>query len=135
MNISSSGVAIDGFTTTGVVHNDSSGLLSSSLIVNVDITNATIANAKLATMSSSNTSANIVVRDGSGNFATNMITLTGTVTNNTDAATKAYVDSAVSTGLVAKTPAEAVSLTNQTLSGFPTVDGVSFPTGTDRVLL
>ena len=69
------------------------------------------------------------------NFTTNMITLLGSVTNATDAATKAYVDSAVTTGLVAKTPAEAVSVANETLSGFPTIDGVTFPTGSDRVLL
>ena len=75
LKIASGGtVSIDGFTTAGVVHNDASGNLSSSLIVNADITNATISNAKLATISSANTSGNIVVRDGSGNFATNMIT-------------------------------------------------------------
>jgi gas vesicle protein len=128
-------ISIDNFTIAGVVHNDATGLLSSSLIVNADITNATISNAKLATISSGNTPGDIVVRDGSGNFTTNMITILGTVTNNTDVATKAYVDSAVSTGLVVHTPAVAVSLTNQTLSGFPTIDGVTFPEGTDRVLL
>ncbi len=87
-------LTIPGFTPAGVVHNNAAGLLSSSLIVNADITNATISNAKLATISSTNTAGNIVVRDGSGNFATNMITLNGTVTNPTDAATKAYVDAA-----------------------------------------
>jgi hypothetical protein len=131
----SNSLTITPFNTSGVVHNNASGLLSSSLIVDADITNATISNAKLATISSANNAGNIVVRDGSGNFATNMITLTGSVTNNTDAATKAYVDAAISTGLVAKTPAVAVSLANETLSGFPTIDGVAFPSGTNRVLL
>ena len=103
ININATGaIAIDAFTTTGVVHNNASGDLSSSLIVDADITNATISNAKLATISSTNTSGNIVVRDGSGNFAANMITLAGTTTNATDVATKAYVDTAVSLGLVAK---------------------------------
>jgi hypothetical protein len=45
-------ITVDGFTPAGVVHNDSSGNLSTSLIVNNDITNATISNAKLATISS-----------------------------------------------------------------------------------
>ena len=35
------------FNTAGVVHNNSSGVLSSSLIVNADITNSTITSAKL----------------------------------------------------------------------------------------
>ena len=128
-------LTITPFSSTGVVHNNALGLLSSSLIVNGDITDATISNAKLATISSANNSGNIVVRDGSGNFATHMITLTGTVTNSTDAATKAYVDSATSTGLIAKTPAVVVSLSNEALSGYPTVDGVTFPSGTNRILL
>jgi len=135
MTISPTGVvAINGFSTAGVVHNDASGNLSSSLIVNADITNATISNAKLATISSSNTPGSIVVRDGSGNFATNMITLLGSVTNPTDAATKSYVDSAVATGIVAKTPALVVSTTNVTISGLQTIDGVAL-SANDRVLL
>src|SRR5438552_4359430 len=113
MKINSSGVvSINGFTTAGVVHNDASGILTSSLIVNADIANTTISNAKLATASSADVPGNIVVRDGSGNFATNMITIDGTVSNPTDVTTKAYVDAAVSTGLVAKTPALVVSTTD-----------------------
>jgi gas vesicle protein len=97
MNINpTGGVTINAFGTAGVVHNNASGLLSSSLIVDADITNATISNAKLATISSADTAGNIVVRDGSGNFATNMITINGTVTNPTDVATKAYVDASSS---------------------------------------
>ena len=134
LSISPAGaVTIADLAGTGVVH-AISGLLSNSLIVNNDITNSTISNSKLATISSSNTSGNIVVRDGSGNFAANMITLTGTVTNNTDAATKAYVDSAVATGITAKTPALVVSTTNITISGTQTIDGVAL-VATDRVLL
>ena len=91
MNISTAGVTIDALGV-GVVHSSSAGLLSSSLIVNADITAGTITNASLATISSTNTAGNIVVRDGSGNFATIMIMLAGTTTNPTDAATKALVD-------------------------------------------
>jgi hypothetical protein len=74
--------------TAGVVHNDSSGALSSSLIVNADISpSANIADTKLATISTpgkvldSATTATsaaiantIVKRDSSGNFSANSIT-------------------------------------------------------------
>jgi len=137
MNINATGgITIDGFTTAGVVHNSAAGLLSSSLIVNADITNATISNAKLATIASGNTPGAIVVRDGSGNFSTNEITILGTVTNPTDAATKAYVDAAISTGIVAKSPALVVSTTDigSPPAGLQTIDGVTLSTN-DRVLL
>jgi len=134
MNISSSGVTIPAFSTAGIVHNNAIGLLSSSLIVNADITDATIANTKLATISSTNTAGNIVVRDGSGNFATNMITIAGATTNSTDVATKAYVDSTISSGIVAKEPALVASTTDVTISGLQTIDGVLL-VANDRVLL
>ena len=87
MNLSASGLTIDGFTTAGIVHNNASGLLSSSLIVNADITDATITNAKLAAISSSNIANDIVVRDTSGNFAAGTITasLSGNATTATTA--------------------------------------------------
>src|SRR5262249_8838425 len=115
----SSSLTVTPFSTAGVVHNNASGLLSSSLIVNADVSaSAAIVDTKLATIStagkvsnsattatSANTSNAIVARDGSGNFSTTMITLTGTTTNATDAATKAYVDSQVSsTGTNLNTP-------------------------------
>ncbi len=118
----------------GLVHNDASGILSSALLVNTDITVGTIANDKLATISSAGTPGSIVVLDGLGDFWAHEITITGTVVNPTDAATKAYVDASV-TALIAKTPAVVVSVANETLSGFPTIDGVTFPSGTNRVLL
>jgi hypothetical protein len=135
VNIDSSGITVDAFNVAGVVHNNALGLLSTSLVTNADITDATISNSKLVAISDLNIPGDIVVRDGLGNFSTNEITITGTVTNPTDVATKAYVDAAVSTGLVVHTPAIAVSLINQTLSGFPTIDGVTFPSETNRVLL
>src|SRR6185295_14928652 len=53
MSISATGVvAINNLTSAGVVHNDSSGNLSSSLIVNTDISaSAAIVDTKLATIS------------------------------------------------------------------------------------
>ncbi len=72
-------ITIPSLNANGIVHNSSGGVLSTSLIVNADITNATIANSKLATIASINTSGAIVVRDGSGNFSAGTITasLTG----------------------------------------------------------
>lgn len=103
-------IDIPSFTTLGVVHNDTSGNLSSSLIVNADVSaSAGIIDTKLATISTAgkvansattatnaNTANAIVTRDSSGNFSTNMISLVGTTTNATDVATKAYVDSIAS---------------------------------------
>ncbi len=138
MQISSDGVvSIANLAgTAGVVHSDASGNLSSSLIVNADITPATIANSSLATISSSDIPGDIVVRDGLGNFATNMITLDGDVANPTDAATKAYVDAAISTGLSAHTPALVVSTTDigSPPATLQTIDGVTL-VANDRVLL
>jgi len=107
--VMSSGLTIIPFATAGVVHNNASGLFSSSLIVNADIAAAAaIVDTKLATISTAgkvsnsattatntNTASAIVARDASGNFTTNMITLNDTTTNSTDVATKAYVDSTV----------------------------------------
>ncbi len=81
-----------GFSTAGVIHNNSSGVFSSGLIDNADITDATITDAKLATISTSGKVSNsattatsslgvntIVARDGSNNFSAGTITasLTG----------------------------------------------------------
>jgi hypothetical protein len=75
MSISSAGaVQINNLTTLGLVHSSSIGVLTSSLLVDADITVGTIANDKLATASSSNVLSSVVLRDGSGNFAANIIT-------------------------------------------------------------
>lgn len=128
------GVTLSSFVTAGVLHNNASGVLSSSLIVDNDITNSTISNAKLAAISSTSINNNIVVRNGSGNFETNMITILGTPSNNTDVATKLYVDTSASTGLVVKTPGAVVSVSNNAITGFITIDGVLLVDG-NRVLL
>ena len=76
----------------------------------------------------------LVSRDGAGNFAANMITLDGNVTNSTDAATKAYVDAVAASGLIVKAPALVASLSPVDMAGLPVIDGVQTVSGT-RVLL
>jgi hypothetical protein len=91
---------------------------------------------------SSNTASTIVERDSSGNFSAGIITvagsgsssgltLNGTVTNPTDAATKAYVD-ASSQGLSIKDSVQVKTTGNITLSGLQTIDGYTTLVG-DRV--
>jgi hypothetical protein len=90
VRISSGGaVSIRSFTSAGVVHNDASGNLSSSAIVDSDIASAAgIVDTKLATLSTAGKVANsattatdlstantIVNRDSSGNFAANVVTV------------------------------------------------------------
>ncbi len=122
------------FISTGIIHNDANGQLSTSLIVNTDITNTTISNTKLATISSANNASYIVVRDVSGNFESNMITILGITTNPTDVATKQYVDNAVSFEFEVHNPVIVVSTTNIILSGLQTIDSILLIDG-DRVLL
>ncbi len=99
----SNSVTISPFGTAGVVHNNASGVISSSLIVNADVASgAAIADSKLATLttagkvSNSATTANsanlanaIVSRDASGNFGAATITasLNGNATSATTATT------------------------------------------------
>lgn len=130
----------DGVTTisnlgAGIVHAEIDGVLSSSSIVNNDIANGTVQNIKLATLSSTDSPDNIVLRDSTGNFAANMISLNGVTTYNTDVATKAYVDSTVATGFNILPSVEVVSVSNvSTLSGTTTIDGFLLSVN-DRILL
>ena len=88
-NIYASGTTtLSTFSTAGIIHNNSSGVLSSSLIVNADVSaSAAIADTKLATIStagkvsnsattatSANTASAIVARDSNGNFVAGTIT-------------------------------------------------------------
>lgn len=99
IKISSLGnVSINGFTSTGILHNDASGNLTTSLITNADIDPAAaISDSKLATITTSgkvansattatnvNTASALVSRDSSGNFAAGTIsaTLAGAATLN-----------------------------------------------------
>lgn len=97
---------------------------------------------------SNNTNSTLVLRDGSGNFSTNMIAITGTPSNPTDVATKSYVDG-VATGLDVKKSVRAASVSNvsvtysatggtstrgQITAAPNTLDGVSLASD-DRILL
>jgi hypothetical protein len=75
-------VTLSNYTTAGLLHNAvTTGLVSSSLIVDADITSGTISESKLATaVSTSNTANAIVKRDGSGNISLNAITAAGSLT-------------------------------------------------------
>jgi hypothetical protein len=76
----------------------------------------------------------VVLRNSTGTFSTQQITIDGPVVNPNDTATKAYVDQAVSLGFVVHPPAIVVSTSNVALSGLPTIDGVTL-VATNRVLL
>jgi hypothetical protein len=134
--VMSNSVTITPFNTSGVVHNNAAGLLSSSLIVDADITAAIITNDKLATVSSTGTPGSIVVYDGSGHFTASGISITGTPVNPTDAATVAYVNNVAGAGIIAKNPAIVVSTTDigSPPAGLQTIDGVTLVDG-NRVLL
>ena len=87
----------------------------------------------------SNTANAIVKRDGNGDFSARdvsarMVILSGTTTNATDVATKAYVDS-VAQGLDVKQSVHVASTANiTTLSGLLTIDGHTVEVG-QRVLV
>lgn len=86
-----------------------------------------------------NTASTLVKRDADGDFdardiGARMVTLSGTTTNSTDAATKAYVDS-VAQGLDVKQSVHVASTANiATLSGLLTIDGHELEAG-QRVLV
>ena len=135
MQLGSSGVSINTLNTSGILHNNSSGLLTSSLIINSDITPNTITNSSLATLSSSNIPSYIVRRDSDGNFETKMITITGPTLQPNDVATKTYVDVAMQLGFNVHNPAVALGINNiGSLSGLLNIDGVELK-DQDRVLL
>lgn len=89
-NLSLGTLTLTSLSSTGIVHNSSAGVLSTSLIVNADVDpNAAIVDTKLATITTPNKVANsstsatssanantIVLRDASGNTNINRLTLT-----------------------------------------------------------
>lgn len=86
-----------------------------------------------------NTASTIVKRDSNGDFSardisTRMVTLSGTTTNATDAATKSYVDS-VAQGLDVKQSVHVATTANlASLSTLLTIDGHTLQAG-ERVLV
>ena len=86
-------LTIPALTPAGVVHNSAAGLLSSSLIVNADVDPAAaIVDTKLATISTAgkvansattgtnlNTPNTLVLRDGTGSFAAEVVSVVDTV--------------------------------------------------------
>jgi hypothetical protein len=103
-------------------------------IVNADIdAAAAIASSKLAD------GANFIKKDGSVAFTADQsfggfkATNLASPSSNSDAATKAYVDS-VAQGLAVKTAVRVATTGNITLSGTQTIDGVALIAG-DRVLV
>ncbi len=81
-------ITVSTFTNNGLVHSDTSGVLSSSKLVDSDITIGTIQNNKLANGSSSALPSTIVIRDSSSYIYT-ATPLQGD--NDNKAATTAYV--------------------------------------------
>jgi hypothetical protein len=132
----SSGVTLSALISSGVIHNNDSGVISSSLIINSDISGNSISNGKLATVTPDNNINYIVSRDGNGDFSANMISLEGIPTNLTDVVTKSYVDTAVTTGVDVHEPARVVvdDDENSAISGLLTIGGVTL-VDNDRVLL
>lgn len=94
--------------------------------------------AKLAASTSLNTASAIVQRDSNGDFAARNITanqVTGLASpvSATDAVNKSYVDN-IAQGLTTKAPCLVISLSNITLSGTQTIDGIALVAG-NRVLV
>ncbi|NJL32212.1 MAG: hypothetical protein HC898_11660 [Phycisphaerales bacterium] len=98
LSIANSGEVTIANLSTGIVHADGVGLLSSSLLVNADVAaGANIADTKLATISTagkvsnaattgtaSNLPSTLVLRDGAGSFSAGTVTATfvGALTGN-----------------------------------------------------
>jgi hypothetical protein len=122
-------------TTAGIVLTNSSGVLSSTATI-ADSYLATISTAgkvsnSATTATNNNTASAIVARDASGNFNAGMISLSGTTTNATDVATKAYVDN-LKSGFNAHDAVEAASTTDLTTLGtWGTVTYTAGTTGAD----
>lgn len=93
---------------------------------------------KLDAATASNVVSTLVLRDGSGNFAANLITMNqGTVTNApvnpTDIVNKAYADG-LAQGLDVKESVRVATIGDITLSGTQTIDDIAVIAG-DRVLV
>lgn len=137
--------SIDGIDVTGPIQKSTSG-------GTVTISIAAASSESAGSMSSAhytlvngatdaNTASTIVKRDASGNFtagtvSATSVTISGSVTNATDAATKAYVDG-VASGLDVKASVRVATTANvdlaTALENGDAIDGITLATG-DRVL-
>ncbi len=115
----------------------------SSVVSQLTATNFSATDAIIGNLTVSNCVSNLCVSSLSvtnevitGDFSVIEMTITGTVTNPTDAATKAYVDAVAGAGLMPKTPAIVISTTDigSPPAGLQTIDGVTLVDG-NRVLL
>ena len=88
----------------------------------------------LPAASSANDPNALVLRDGSGDFATNMITIAGTPSAGDDVATVAYVQSLITTGIVIHSPAVLVGTVDEPITGPAMIDGSPVFSG-ERILL
>lgn len=138
--------SIDGLSGTAPISVSVSGGVATISISAADGSSAGSMSAAHYTLvnnaTDANTASTIVKRDASGNFTAGTVSATsvsisGAVTNATDAATKAYVDS-VATGLDVKASVRVATTANVDLSGAlengDVVDGVTLATG-NRVLV
>lgn len=132
-----SSLKITPLNTAGVVHNDNTGLVSTSLIVNADIAaGAGIVDSKLATISTAgkvansattatalNNASTIVARDSSGNI--NVTTVIGTLLGSASANTLRAGDTMTGTLQLPAGTAAAPSLTftGSTTAGLSTTAG------------
>jgi hypothetical protein len=146
-NFSANNATLVGLSTTGVVHNSAGGVLSTSLIVNNDITNTTITDAKLATIATSGKVANtatsatggnvinaIITRDSSGNFSANNATLvalntTGIVHNSSGGvlSTSLIVNADITDGTITDAKLATISTSGKVANSATTATTSSTP--------
>lgn len=104
--------AVAPFTTAGVVHNNASGVLSSSLIVNADVdAAAAIARSKLA----SGTLNHVVINDGSGVLSSEAqlaISRGGTATNTVPANGQLLIGNGTAYTVANLTAGAGITITN-----------------------
>jgi uncharacterized surface protein with fasciclin (FAS1) repeats len=105
LNVSSTGITASSLASFGIVHSSAGGALTSSLVVNGDITVGTIANDKLATAATAlATASTFVLRDANASFATDAIVL-----GDGDAAAPSLVLGSANTGIFGDTGTVNVS--------------------------
>lgn len=114
----------------GVLNN----YITSTLVSTRDLQDRAITNEKLSTSSSLNNPNYVVVRDNSGNFATNMISILSEPINDTDVATKAYVDKYSALGIQVHMSVHVVCTENIACSDLPFIDNYQLRDA-DRILL